>query len=547
MSLAARLFRSDRACLLLLLFIGLLLFTTGLGGRDLWAPDEPDTGEVVREIRLTGTWAVLRDNGEPYFEKPPLYHWLAALASLPAGRVTEFTLRLPSSLAALLGLVVLFYLGRGLFGRRTGALAAVALATTYGYFMEARWAHPDMLWTFWLLLSALAFHRAHRAGGDALWLAVFYLSIGFANLTKGPHGLLIPLLAAAVFLASSRDLGFARRMGLAWGIPLALLPAGFWVIAYRRAGEEFPLEALLLRLAHRFTRGEHHAQPFHHLLTSLPGEFFPWVLLLPIALWHTFPRRGARPDRDNAYLYSWIVVIFTVFAASVEKRGVYLLPLLPLLALLVARTWDLALMGWDPSPVDRPIAWALGAALLLAAAGAAVFLPKVGREAPGLLLPAAFLAAAGLLSAIAALLAQGRFGGGAALGAFSAGLLVTYLIIAVFVLPALDPYKSARAFCRRVVTAVGGAPLAMYPDYRPTYVYYTERFIPVLRTRAELKSFLSSGRRAFCLIEDNVYAAERRALEAGLEIVDRQRIGHREMLLIGGGAAEAPKAEGGEP
>ncbi len=547
MPLAARLFRSDRACLLLLLFLGLALFSTHLGGRDLWAPDEPDIGEVVREIRLTGTWEVLRDNGELYFEKPPLYHWLAALFSLPAERPTEFTLRLPSSLAALLGLLVLFQLGRGLFGRRTGALAAVVLATTYGYFMEARWAHPDMLWTFWLLLSALAFHRAHREGGALPWLAVFYLSLGLANLTKGPHGLLIPLLAVVVFLASTRELGFLRRMGLAWGIPLSLLPAVFWVVAYRSTGEEFPLQALLLRLGHRFTRGEHHAQPFYHVFASLPAEFFPWVLLLPFALWHTFPRRGARPDRDNAYLYSWIIVIFTVFAASAEKRGVYLLPLLPLLALLVARTWDLALMGWDPSPADRPIAWALGAAFLLSAAGAAVVLPRVGREAPGLLVPAAVLAGAGILASVAALVVHRRLGGGAALGAFGAGLVVTYLVIAMHVLPALDPYKSARPFCARITAAVGGAPLAMYPDYRPTYVYYTGRFIPVLRTRDELKRFLSSGRRAFCLIEDNVYAAERRALEVEPEIVDRQKVGHREMLLVAGGAAALPDSGGGGP
>ncbi|MBI1950794.1 MAG: hypothetical protein HYS34_05450, partial [Acidobacteria bacterium] len=189
----------------------------------------------------------------------------------------------------------------------------------------------------------------------------------------------------------------------------------------------------------------------------------------------------------------------------------------------------------------------LGAALLLAAAGAAVVLPRVGREAPGLLLPAAVLAGVGILTSVAALMVHRRLGGGAALGAFGAGLVAIYLVIAVHVLPALDPYKSARAFCGRIVTAVGGDSLAMYPDYRPTYVYYTERFIPVLRTRAELKSFFSSGRRAFCLIEDNVYAAERRALAADLEIVDRQKVGHREMLLVAGGATALPGSGGGGP
>ncbi len=539
MSLAVRIFRSDRSCLLLLLLLGLLLFATGLGAHDLWAPDEPDIGEVVREIHLTGSWAVLRDNQQLYFEKPPLYPWLAALFSLPAGRPTEFALRLPASLSALLGLFVVFYLGRGLFGRRTGALAAVILATTYGYFMEARWAHPDMLWTLWLTLACLAFHPAHRTGVVAPWMAVFYLAIGLANLTKGPHGLLIPFLAVLVFLASTRDLGFVKRMGLAWGLPLSLVPVGFWVAAYSSTGESFPLEALVSRLAHRFTSGEHHAQPFYHVLISLPVEFFPWVILLPAALLHTFPRRGTPPDKDNAYVYSWIVVIFTVFTVSVEKRGVYLLPLLPLLALLVARLWDLALMGWDPSPADRPIAWLLGISALLAIGGAVVALPKIRNEAPDLLRPAALLASAGFLTTLFAVAVYRRRRGGAALGAFCAGILATYLVIVISVLPALDPHKSARAFSQRVLAAAGERPLAMYPDYHPTYVYYTGRFIPVLKSPQELRDYFASGTPSYCLIEDDVFEAERRALDLHVEVLDRQQIGHREMLLVEGGAASA--------
>src|SRR5207245_2516577 len=141
------------------------------------------------------------------------------------------------------------------------------------------------------------------------------------------------------------------------------------------------------------------------------------------------------------------------------------------------------------------------------------------------------VAAVGL---IAALVVYRRYGGGAALGAFSAGLAAAYLVIAVNVLPALDHYKSARAFCDRVLSTVGESPLAMYPDYHPTYVYYTGRFIPVLRDREELRRFLSAGR-AYCLIEDDLYAAERRDLEPGVSVLDRQQIGHRDMLLIGAG------------
>jgi hypothetical protein len=205
-------------------------------------------------------------------------------------------------------------------------------------------------------------------------------------------------------------------------------------------------------------------------------------------------------------------------------------------------------MGWDPSPVDRPIAWALGTALVLAIGGAGVVLPKVSGIAPDLRAPAAALAGACIVTAVTALVMHRRYGGAAALAAFSAGLVVVYLVIAVRVMPAMNAYKSARAFCGRVAAAVGKAPLAMYPDYRPTYVYYTERFIPVLKTPEDLRRHIGGDRRAFCLIEDNVLAAQKWGLDVTTEIVDRQRVGHREMLLVAGGPKSgAQPAEGRTP
>jgi len=248
-SLKVRIFSTDRRCLLLVVPLALLLFSLDLGGRDLWAPDEPRTGEVVREILLTGSWVVLHDNGLPYVEKPPLYFWIAAALARAAGEVTELTVRLPASLAGLLGAVCLFALGRGLFGRRTGALSAIVLITTQKYFMEARWAHPDMLWTLLLIFSCLAFHQAHRAEGDRRWLAAFYLGLGLATLTKGPLGLVLPLAAVAVFLASCRDLPFLRRAGLPWGLPLAVAPAALWLGAYHAAsGGAFPVGEAIARM-----------------------------------------------------------------------------------------------------------------------------------------------------------------------------------------------------------------------------------------------------------------------------------------------------------
>src|SRR5271165_5272077 len=55
---------------------------------------------VAREFLHTGNWLVPTLYGEPLLTKPPGHYAAIALASLPAGRVTEWSARLPSALAA---------------------------------------------------------------------------------------------------------------------------------------------------------------------------------------------------------------------------------------------------------------------------------------------------------------------------------------------------------------------------------------------------------------------------------------------------------------
>jgi len=563
MNLKTSPFRTDRQCLLLLIPLAAVLFSFNMAGWDLWAPDEPDTGEVVREILLNGHWGALTDNNHPFLEKPPLYHWLAALFSLPSGRVTTFALRLPSSLAAFGGVLALFLLGRNLFGRRVGTLSALVLMTSQKYFFESRWAHVDMLWSVLLLCAAVCFHEAWRRaggeqaeragvewanrraersderGGERRWLFGFYLAMGLAVITKGPLGLLLPLLAVAVFLSVARDLRFVRRMGLTWGVPIALAPAAMWLLGWRASGAPYPLHDVLVRLMTRFTTGVHHREPFWATFVNLLVIFLPWTLLLPPAIRQTFPRRGSRPDSQNTYVYSWIVVILTVFALSVEKRAVYLLPILPFLALLVGRFWDMALLDWEPSVPGRAVGWFLWLNLAAITIGSAVALPKIERAAHDLLPAAVTLAAVGLATVVAAHFVHRRLGGGAALATLSAGLVAFYLVTAGSAMPAINEYKSARPFSLRVRETAAGAPLAMYPDFRPVYVYYTERFIDVLPDRARLSAYLDSAPRVFVLIEEGNYEAERQQGPSTMHVLDREQIGHRAMLLV----SNAPPAE----
>ena len=91
-----------------LLFALLLLAVFPM--RDLWAPDEPDFAQCVKEMRLRGDWLLPYLNGVPYSEKPILYYWVMKASSLLMDALTgglgftqgvaAWALRLPSVIAA---------------------------------------------------------------------------------------------------------------------------------------------------------------------------------------------------------------------------------------------------------------------------------------------------------------------------------------------------------------------------------------------------------------------------------------------------------------
>ena len=117
----------------MVLLLAAVLFLWWLGGRDLWAPNEPYFAEGAREMVVDGEWAVPHVNGVMTTDKPPLFFWLIALVSLPFGQVTLWTSRLPSVFAALGTVAITMRLGQRFYGPKTAALAEgiyQALVTT---------------------------------------------------------------------------------------------------------------------------------------------------------------------------------------------------------------------------------------------------------------------------------------------------------------------------------------------------------------------------------------------------------------------------------
>jgi 4-amino-4-deoxy-L-arabinose transferase-like glycosyltransferase len=290
----------------------------------------------------TGQWLIPHLGGRVYPYKPPLFHWLVALLS-PHG-VTEWSLRLPSVLAAAGTVALTCAMGARLGTPMTGLVAAAVLISSTTFVEWARIGRLEMLLVLWLTLafwSALCWLDDGRRR-DAVVLG---LALGFGCLTKGPVGLApLGILLAALALLRRWPRGALTDLGLALALAAAVPGAWLAVAAGAHAGVTEYLGAVAANFAAemRVMRNQH---PLF-AAEAIGVGFFPWTPVLPGALvilvraWRTSWRALVLP----LLWAGFIVVTFTVF---ISPRAVYFLPIFPPLALLVAWAWSAC------SPKDR--------------------------------------------------------------------------------------------------------------------------------------------------------------------------------------------------
>jgi len=129
-----------------------------LGAIGLVGPDEPRYAWIARAMAETGDWVTPRLWGLPWFEKPILYYWAAAIGfrlHLPA----EWAARLPSAIAALAAAKAIAWFARRHYGADEDSiatptlLAPVIFATSVAAIGFARAATPDMLFSAAITLA----------------------------------------------------------------------------------------------------------------------------------------------------------------------------------------------------------------------------------------------------------------------------------------------------------------------------------------------------------------------------------------------------------
>lgn len=486
-----------------LLGLTLILFFTGLGGRDFWAPVEPRYAEIARIMFTKGDWIVPTVNGDLYTDKPLLYFWLVLIASHIAGQVNEWTLRLPAALAGLGFVWTTYLLGRDFYGPRVGLIAAAALATSARVIWEARWAHIDMVFGLFFLLTIYLGARSLLREGSKTEILLAYGFMGLAVLAKGLIGIVLPALLLAAFAIIRRDWRMIVDAKLPLGIPLFLLLVAPWFYLVNSATDgKWLADFIYVHHIQRYTEGVGHRQPFYYYFMTLPADFLPWTIFAIPAVFAYFPYRQLRQRPIPLFFFLWFLVVFVFFSVSDTKRDLYLLPLLPAVALLVANyVDDLAQKQLPESALYRWLTPFYFGAVAIIGLALPIVAWVVRRETFWISFPpAVVLAVGGILTVV--FLRQRR-----PLKVVTAVTLLmtsTLVCVSIWILPYVNQFKSRRPFSLQVKKIVPAtAPLYVYADNMHDFNFYIRReVIPVLSSPGDVANVLRQPTLSYLLITD---------------------------------------------
>lgn len=329
--------QSSSAHIIILITFMSLLYLPCLGTPSLSGSSELRYAEVAKETLEDGHWVVPYFNGEIYYHKPPLFFCIVALLSKATGSITEVTARLPSVLGAFGTVLVTYSLGKSLFGRRAGLLAALILACTPKFYHYTRAVRLDVVYTFFVTSALASFYYGYTYK-QRTYLFLSGSMIALAALTKGPLTLYFPAAIIFLYLAYCHDLRFLVSRNCLLGVVVLLLTILVWVIpACMEGGCNYINGFIPNNITKYATKSAEWDVPLEYLGDVFIGAA-PWALFFPMVLYHYFSS-GAR-HKETTFLLIWMSVIFLSFCLTFERRSPYLLPIYPALSIMIASYFD---------------------------------------------------------------------------------------------------------------------------------------------------------------------------------------------------------------
>lgn len=352
--------------------VGAVFFIPWLGRVHLFDWDEVNFAEISREMLVLGEYLRVYVNFDPFWEKPPLFFWMQALAMAVFG-VGEFAARLPNAICGIITLIVLFNIGKTLYNSCFGLLWAGTYFGSVLPFLYFKSGIIDPWFNLFIFLGLyffiLAYWRRDHTEGIQLqrsqwwYLLLSGLMIGLGIITKGPVAYLIPGLVMAVYWVWQRFRFYVHVPQFLFYSLIAFAVAASWYgLFFIDQFEAF--SAYQYRLLSTPDAG-HKGFPGYHFVIVLVG-CFPMSIFAIRAFFRM--ENEAFDHRQDFKIWMqflcWtVLILFTIVKSKiVHYSSLSYFPLSFLAALVMHKIMDgrLSLNGWM-----RGGLWALSALYLI--------------------------------------------------------------------------------------------------------------------------------------------------------------------------------------
>ncbi len=341
--------------------------------RDFTPDNELRYLSIADEALADGHFFSFWNHGVIYTDKPPLYLWIVMLCRVVFGKHLMLPIGLFSLVPALvIALVMERWVTRwGEASHNAVICGELSMLTTLYFTGSALVLRMDMLMVMFIILALYTFWRMYQGKNSLKERIAFPIYIFLALFSKGPVGILVPMVAVPVFLAFRGELRtWGRYWGfLTWGI-LALLCAGWFTAVWFDGGSEYLRDLLFHQTIDRAVDAFHHKEPFWWYAGTFWYAAFPWSFI-EVGVIAAALRRRVRFNALEQFFLLTAASFLIMMSAFSSKLAVYLLPVFPLLSYVTFMLLEKAgcgrtagIMLWIPSVTYAAF---LPAAVVLAA------------------------------------------------------------------------------------------------------------------------------------------------------------------------------------
>ncbi len=336
--------------------------------RDLTPDNEIKYISIVEEAFKNNNFITFYNHGVIYADKPPLYFWILMSVKKVTGSYNKVINGLFSIIPAIMICLSMIRLTKKELTEEEGFLGMGMLMTTAIFVGSSLVLRMDMLMLMFIVLTLECFYKIYSGKGKKYDVYLMYVYLFMALFTKGPVGILFPLITIALFLIREKQLRRSRELKPFIGLGIILALCALWFTGvYFDGGREYLYDLTVKQTAGRAYKSFRHVRPFYYYLEGMWVTFLPWSLLYIFTFIISIFKKLEETPLER-FMSSAIIGNLIFMSSISSKLEIYLLPIYPFVAfytlIILKKIKGDRLWQWSVAPFALLMALALPGALI---------------------------------------------------------------------------------------------------------------------------------------------------------------------------------------